>query len=137
MNILSHLNYVHILVAAIAYFAIGSLWFSVIFGKMWVKLNGFGQPSEEDKKRMPMMFGMTFAYNFITTFAVACLLYFIMPPNIISAIKAGLLIGVGIVGVPIALNYMYTKRPFMLTLIDAGYHVVSIIVVSIIFTVWH
>jgi hypothetical protein len=32
---------------------------------------------------------------------------------------------------------MYAKRPFMLTVIDSGYHVVAIIVASIILTMWH
>ena len=33
---LSHANFLSILVAALAYFAMGSLWYSVFFGKTWV-----------------------------------------------------------------------------------------------------
>jgi hypothetical protein len=132
---LANLDYLHILVATVAYFLIGALWYSVLFGKTWVKLIGVTM-TEDDKKNIPMMFAMTFVLNFVITFATAAVLYFIEPRTILAALKSGLLLGVGFVGASCAMNYMYSKRPFKLTLIDSGYHVVSIIVVCIILTLW-
>ena len=135
---LANLNYVHILVATLAYFALGFLWFGLIFGKKWAGLMGMPTtPSAEDKKRMPMMMLMTLVYNFITTFAVAAVLYFVQPMTALAAIKVGLLLGGGISATPIALNYMYAKRPMMLLFFDAGFNVVGITIVSIILTLWH
>lgn len=137
MNMLSHLNYLHILVAALAYFVIGSLWYSLIFGKVWMKLNNFGTPTDADKKGMPLLFAMTFVYNFIISVGVAGVLYFVAPQDLLGAIKVGGFIAVTLTAVPIALNNMYTKKPFMLTIIDGGYHVAGIIGTTVILTLWH
>ena len=115
MHILHHLNYVHILVASLAYFMLGFLWYGLIFGKQWTALMGMSTtPTDADKKRMPMMMVMTVVYNFLTTFTVAAVLYFVAPANILQAIEATLLVSVGFTAVPMALNYMYAKRPFII-----------------------
>ena len=134
---ISHLNYVHILVAALVYFIIGALWYSVIFGKQWMKLVGIKEVTEQDKKNIPMMFGTTFVLNFIITFAIACIIYSLHPPTGLGAVKIGVLLGVGFVGTTTAMNNMYAMRSFKLTVIDSGYHIFSIIVAAIILQMWH
>jgi hypothetical protein len=133
---IANLNYVHILVATLAYFAIGAIWYSLLFGKPWMKAANIAPPSPEDRKRMPMMFASTFVLNFITTFATACVLYFVQPVSVVAALKVGLLLSVGFVGANTALNNMYVRRPFALTLIDSGYHVIAICTVSVILMCW-
>jgi hypothetical protein len=135
---LANLNYLHIAVAALVYFILGSLWYSVFFGKVWMQLLGIsGPPTEEDRKGMPMMFGKTFVLNFIIVLSTAVVIYFVKPVTLLAAIKTGGLLGVGFVFTTCAMGYMYTKRPFKLTLIDSGYHIVAIIVAAIILTCWH
>jgi hypothetical protein len=131
-----NLNYVHILVATLAYFIIGSLWYSLLFGKVWSQMLGI-VPTEEDKKKMPMMFSVTFALNFIIVVATACVLFFVSPTTVMAAVKVGLLLGGGFVFTTIAMSYMYSRRSFKLTLIDTGYHVFAICVTSVILTLWH
>jgi hypothetical protein len=133
---LANLNFIHIAVATLVYFILGSLWYSVLFGKVWMGLLGFSV-REEDKKNMPRMFATTFLLNFIITGSVACVLYFVSPFSCLAAIKVGVLLGVGFTGSTTAMNYMYSRRSFKLTLIDAGYHIISIILVSVILTLWH
>ena len=36
MYIFSYINWLHVLVAAIAYFALGAIWYSFLFQKPWV-----------------------------------------------------------------------------------------------------
>jgi hypothetical protein len=133
---LSNLNYVHILVASIVYFIIGALWYSLLFGKIWMKLLGI-TGNEDDKKKMPMIFSVTFVLNFIIVVSTACVIGFVQPSNMIVAIKVGLLLGVGIAGTTCTMNYMYSRKSFGLIAIDAGYHVLAITISSIILTLWH
>jgi hypothetical protein len=133
---IANLNYVHIAVATLAYFFIGFLWYSVLFGKKWMALLGSTGPTEEDKKNMPKMMVFTLILNFIITFSAACVLHFVWPTTILGALKTGALLGVGFTGATTAMNYMYSKRSFQLTLIDSGYHIVSICVISVILTLW-
>ena len=132
----ANLNYLHIGVATLAYFLIGALWFGPLFGKHWMKLTGMKEPIEEQKKRMPLMFGITLVLSFVLTLSTACVLYFVQPINIMGAIKTGLLCGGGFVFCSAAMNYMYAARPFGLTLLDTGYHTFAITVVAVILTLW-
>jgi hypothetical protein len=46
---LARVNFLAVLVAGLAAFFIGGLWYTVLFGKLWVKLHGY---SEEKIKQM-------------------------------------------------------------------------------------
>ncbi|MES2701570.1 MAG: DUF1761 domain-containing protein [Bacteroidota bacterium] len=131
----SHLNFLAIAVATVVYFIIGALWFSVLFGKPWIKLTGITM-SDEDKKGVPKVFAVTFVINFIICMATAIVIYLVNPADAISAATVGMILGIGFMAAPAAMNYMYARRPFQLTMIDAGYHVVAITVVSMILGVW-
>jgi hypothetical protein len=133
---LANLNYIHILVASLAYFFLGALWYSLLFQKTWMALVNV-KMDPENKPSMGLMFGTTFVLNFITALATACVLYFVQPPNILVALKVGAMLGVGYIGTSTAMNNMYALRPVKLTLIDAAYHIVSICMVSLILTLWH
>jgi UDP-N-acetylmuramyl pentapeptide phosphotransferase/UDP-N-acetylglucosamine-1-phosphate transferase len=132
----TNLNYVHIAVATLAYFVVGALWFGPLFGKLWIRLTGISGLTEEDKKKMPQMFGITFVLSFVLTLSIACVLYFVQPSSVLGALKVGLLAGGGFIFCASAMNYMYAKRPFKLTLLDAGYHTVALCLVSVILTLW-
>jgi hypothetical protein len=134
---IASLNYIHILVAALAYFIIGALWYSVLFQKPWMAAIGAKAPTEEAKKGMPLMFAITFVLNFVICFAVAVVLHFVQPMSIVPAVKVGALLGACFVGTSCAMNNMYAQRPVVLTLIDAGYHVAGIIMTSVLLTLWH
>ena len=70
-----NLNYVAILVATIAQFAVGALWYSALFGKLWGKIHGFDKLSKEvqDKmmKSMGPLYGVQFFVTLITSFVLA------------------------------------------------------------------
>jgi len=133
---LTHLNYLAVLVATLVYFIIGSVWFSVLFGKTWAKLLGL-VVTEEDKKNMPKLFSATFVLNFVICLAVACVMHLLRHSSVFVALKVGLMLGVGFVAAPCVMNYMYSRRPVKLMAIDAGYHIISILVASVILILWH
>jgi hypothetical protein len=77
----------------------------------------------------------TFIVCFVMTIAMACLVGIIDARNCMVGFKIGLLASVFASGT-IYLSHMYTGKSFKLTMIDAGYHVVGLIVVGIILSVW-
>src|SRR6188474_2060596 len=40
-NAIFHLNWPMVLLCTVIYYAIGAIWYSVLFGKTWARLNGF------------------------------------------------------------------------------------------------
>ncbi len=132
---LSNINYIALAVSVVVYFAIGAVWFSVLFGKVWIALTGV-QMTEDSKKNVGKIFGVTFVINILICAGVACLVSMVNPADIMSAVHLGLTAGVCFMFAPCAMNYMYAQRPFKLVLIDAGYHVVSILTVTVIMSMW-
>lgn len=73
-----YINYLAVLVAAVAQFIIGAIWYMPIFGKMWGKIHGFDAytpetQAEMQKKMMPLL-AVQFVVTLITTFVFALLL---------------------------------------------------------------
>jgi hypothetical protein len=72
------LNYTAILVATIAQFIFGAIWYMPIFGKTWGKIHGFDQvPAEKQKEMMKGMWKLLvvqFIFTLITTVVFALLL---------------------------------------------------------------
>lgn len=77
------INYFAVLVAAVAQFIIGAVWYMPLFGSMWRKIHGFGKLSkaEQDKAQKEMMplLGVQFLVTLFTTFVLAKLI--VMLPN--------------------------------------------------------
>jgi len=140
--ILQQLNYLHVIVAAIAYFAVGSVWFTPIgFGKPWMEGYGISMPTDPEiqkkmRKEMPKYMGITLLLCFVGTVALACLQGVIGINSLMSGVKLGIAAG-SFVGIAFAMSHMYTRKSFKLTLIDSGYHVVGLTIASIILSVWH
>jgi heme/copper-type cytochrome/quinol oxidase subunit 4 len=136
-SFISELNWLAILVAAVAYFLVGGLWYSkALFGKPWMQLTGVNADNPEARKGAGGIMFMTFLLEFITCIALAILAYRIALYGVLSGTKLGLLTGVAFAAIAIAISYMYQMRKQTLTVIDAGYHIIGNIVAAIIICVW-
>ena len=69
------LNYLAIIVATVVQFAIGAIWYSAFFGKLWGKIHGFDKlPKEVQQKMMKSMgpfYGLQALVTLITSFVLA------------------------------------------------------------------
>jgi sterol desaturase/sphingolipid hydroxylase (fatty acid hydroxylase superfamily) len=136
---LSHANWLAVIVAAIAYFALGSIWFSMLFGKQWMALNNIPEPTPESKEQMkkmmmPMML-KTLVMSLVLAFAIAFLATAIRVHSSVPGIKLGLLVSaIGVI--PLLMADLYLMKPLKLWFIDAGYHVLGMILISIIVSIW-
>jgi len=69
------LNYLSILLATIAQFVVGAVWYSLFFGKKWAQIHGFDKLSKETQqkmmKSMGLFYGLQFFITIITTFVLA------------------------------------------------------------------
>ena len=128
------INYWAILVAALSTFLIGGLWYSpAVFGKAWMKENGF---TEESMKggNMIKIFGLSFVLGLI---AAVNLAMFMGPENKpeMGALW-GFLAGFGWVATFIGTHYLFERRSLKLFLINSGYSIVSLTIMGIIIAAW-
>lgn len=69
------INYVAVLIATIADFVIGAIWYMPIFGNLWGKIHGFDKLSkkeqEEARKGMAPLLAVQMVITFITVLVLA------------------------------------------------------------------
>lgn len=137
MYALSNLNWLHILVATIAYFLIGAIWYSFLFQKQWISFHKIDTNNPDAKKGVGMIMVVGFVWTFIICTGLAILIFKTpMFGGAISAIKLALTTGVCFSALTISMTYFYLKKPFALHLIDGLYHVVGQIVAALILVLW-
>ncbi|MFO0882053.1 MAG: DUF1761 domain-containing protein [Candidatus Saccharimonadales bacterium] len=89
-------DYLAVLVASVAQFAIGAIWYMPIFGKLWGQIHGFDKLSKKEQKEaqksmMPWLV-VQFVVTVMTSFALAKL--FALAPDY-SIYKLALIIWLG------------------------------------------
>ena len=133
----SHANWLAIAVAAIAYFMIGGLWYSVLFKKAWIKHTGIDMSRPDAKKGAGGIMAFTFILEFVICTALALLASrMLLTDGVLSGIKLGLVTGVCFCALVICISYMYQGKPKALTMIDGGYHIAGNIAAAVILCSW-
>ena len=135
---LHQVNLWAILVAALAYFILGSLWFSVLFGGVWSKeVERLGILIKDPAKATiaAKMFQTLFG-NVIAAVSMGYLVFISHCYNWIAGLKLGLLCGIGFAAVAMIIAYTWESRSFRLQMIDTGYAVIGITLCGIIISAW-
>ena len=133
---LSNLNWLHVLVAALAYFALGAIWYGPLFSKPWVKGHNIDANGPDAKKGVGVLMALSFVAFFVITFAAAVILTIVHAEVASHALKWGLFLGGAIAAPVIVINHLYLKKPIIIHVIDALYHVVGITIACLILVLW-
>ena len=135
-SLLTDINWLAVAVAAIAYFALGAVWYSALFGKQWVAYHGINMQDPDAKKGVGAIMASSFLLMFVAVICIAILVERLQLYQAISGVKLGLLTGIGFAVTSISISYLYVKKPLGLHLIDGLYHVIGNIIAAIILCVW-
>jgi hypothetical protein len=128
------INYLAVLVSALAFFMIGSIWYSpLLFSNAWMKELGFTKEGMSTS-RMWVYFSVSFLLMLVMAFNLAAFIGNGMGWQF--GITAGALTGIGWVALAIGINYLYERRSFRLWLINAGYMAISFTVMGAIIGAW-
>lgn len=137
----SAINWIAVVVAAIAFFVLGAIWYGPVFGKTWQK--GVGLSDEELKSaNMGKLFGSAFVFALIITVGMAIFFFGFGtdPENPMDATMGamyGLMTGIFFILPSTCMNYLFARKSASLMLIDSGYHIVAYTLVGIILGAWH
>lgn len=134
-----HINYLAVVVAAVAAFAVGGIWYSpLLFANQWVKAHGY---SEEQVKAMQKnagkAYGVSLVCQWLIAMAIAVLVGYLHLEHLSQGLKLGLLVWVGF-ALPLGLMAtMFTEKRITVFYIDTGYQLVYLLIISTIITAWH
>lgn len=108
-----------VLAGAAAFFAVGALWYGVIFSKPWQRAAGMSN-TQMRGGNMAVIFGLTFAFEVLIAMVLWHLIARTDPqPYVVMMMAVGFAVGVMIPAVGI--NYLHQRKPLSLFLIDAGH----------------
>jgi len=132
-DVFAQMNWLAILVAALASFALGGLWYSpVLFGNVWMRENHITK-EDAGQANMTIIFGTTFILQFV---AATVLAMFIGPNDINFGAMAGFMAGVGWVATSVGTHYLFERKSLTLFFINAGYSVVLLTLMGVILGAW-
>ena len=122
-----------VLAGTAAFFAVGALWYGVIFAKAWQRAAGLTN-SQLQGGNMPLIFGLTFAFEMLIAMVLWHLVARTDPkPFVVMMMAVGFAVGVMIPA--IGINYLYLRKSLTHFLIDAGHFVVGMAAMGGVF-VW-
>jgi hypothetical protein len=135
-EIFNNINWLTVIVAGAAYFFLGAIWYTILFGKLWIKSSGVNVNNPDAKKGAGAIMVFTFILELIASLGLAIIISKLMLSGAMSGIKLGLLTGVCFAAVGIHVSYLYQSKPRSLHFIDAGYHIVGNIIAAVILCLW-
>ncbi len=117
---MANMNWIAVLVAALAGFVVGGLWYGPLFGKAWMKARGL---SEDELKQgnMALIFGTTLLLSIVSALFLGHLLAHFGAMSARSTMMISVGIALGFVVPAIGINYLFSRATPKLFLIDAGY----------------
>ena len=127
-----HFNYLAILGAAVVAFAIGGLWYSpLLFAGAWKRAHGH----TSDKMPARAMV-VTFLCQMVTAFALAVLTWWMAFEGWYEGMLLGILLWGGFVATTGLMTNMFSSKPLMAWIIDAGYQLVYFVAMGLIVGFW-
>jgi hypothetical protein len=135
---LPEVNWLALIVASLAGFMLGALWYSpVLFSKLWQKEVGLSD-KDATEGNMLVIFGTSFVFMLIMSLGLALFLQFFDPATLNFGFGAlmGTLVGIFYSMTSVGINVMYQRKSMRLFLIDAGYQVLYLALVGGILAIW-
>ncbi len=129
---LASINYLAVIIAAVAGWLVGAVWYSAL-SNQWLAAQDktMDMVKQEAVGKSPLV---PFILVFVANLIMAVMLYGIMthvgPFTVRSGMISGALIWFGFVITAIATNYAFQGRKTMLTAIDGGYWLAALLVIG-------
>lgn len=132
----SGINYLAVVVAAIAYMALGALWYSpTLFGNAWMR--AIGKTKEQLAADFsPMNYLWALITSFLASYGIARIMLWTGGQGIGDAVKIAIVAGICFVLATMSVNDIFESRPKGLILINVLYHIAGFIIVGIIIGAW-
>ncbi|MGH7674341.1 MAG: DUF1761 domain-containing protein [Gemmatimonadales bacterium] len=131
-------NYLAVLAAAAATFALGALWYSpVLFAKAWMQAHGYSpEKLAAMQKRAGRAYAVSFACYLVMAFVLSLLVDFAGATTAVQGLWLGFLVWLGFAATLGLTAHMFSDKPLATYLIDVGYQLVHLIVMGVILAVW-
>ena len=127
---MDHISWLAVALGTLAFFAVGALWYGVLFVKPWQRETGITEPP--NGAGVARVMGFTLLAEFIVVLTLGHQFAFSDPSD-----RGKMMIatgyGLAIMTPAIAINYLHQRKSLKLFLIDASHFVVGMAAVGAVF----
>ena len=130
-------NYLAVLVAAVAAYGIGFLWYGPLFGKKWMALMKVSDKDIEKAKQkgMAKSYAITFVTTLVTAYVLAWFVAYVgMTPA--GGAMTGALIWLGFMATSGVGMVLWDNKPWALYALNMGHSLLSLVVMGLIVGAW-
>jgi hypothetical protein len=136
-GLFTDINWLAVLVAGVAYFGLGALWYSkALFGGLWIKAAGINMNDPDIRKGVAQVMTSSFLLMLIASIGLAILITRIGATGWMTGLKVGLIAGICFSATAISISYLYEKKPSALHLINGLYNIAGSVIAGIIIAAW-
>jgi hypothetical protein len=133
------MNWLAIFCASLAYFFLGFVWYSLLFGKIWAAeqlRHCGGEGGAPAKREFAGMLIAQFVCNLVAAAAIACLLGRMGIGDLTTALKLGAGLAAGFSITTLTIVHVWEKKSTKVWLIDASYHLMGCMAAAAILVSW-
>ena len=132
------INYLAVLVAAIASMVIGFLWYGPLFGKQWIQFMDFDKKkiNEAKKKGMGKIYALAFLTALIMSYVLAHFVDYVEAMTIADGAVLGFWLWIGFFATTQIGSVLWEGKPVKLYLINTLHYLVALAVMAVILAVW-
>ncbi len=129
-------NFLAILVAAIAHMVLGFLWYGPLFSKPWMAARGMKAEDMQNQSFNPVGYLVPFVGALVSAYVLSLFITATGQTMAGGGLLVGLLAGLGLLVPAYAATYLFSGKSMTLYLIDVGYSVVSLAIMGLILGAW-
>lgn len=127
-------NYAAIVVAAVAYWLLGAVWYGALFSKPWMALE---QVTEEQAKTAGFLpYIVSFLLNLLIAYVLSQIIHWRNAYTAGRGAAVGVILWIGFIGPITYTTYMYEMRPKELFAINQFYPLAGMVLMGVILGAW-
>lgn len=132
------INYLAVVVAAIAAYAVGAIWYSPVgFGKQWMKMMGF---SKDDMRKMPLTatqaYILGFLFTLLISYVFAHFVVLVGAKGIAGTLTLAFWTWLGFGFTTLAHGWLYEGKSLKLFLFNAVHLLLAFFALALVFGWW-
>ena len=124
-------NYLAVVIAAVAYWILGGIWYAALFSKPWMALEHI-TPEQASTMNPVLPYVITMVLNLLIAYSLAQICIWRNADTLGRGASVGVLLWIGFVGPITFTTYMYEMRPKELFAINQFYPLAGLVLMGAI-----
>ncbi len=132
------INYISVVISAVAMMVLGFLWYGPLFGKQWMKLVGMTKADLDaaKKKGMTKQYAIMALSALVLSYGFDHVLLAFNTTTISMALQGAFWTWLSFIATVLLGQVLWLNKSWKLYLLDTGYYLVGLGIIGIVLTLW-